>query len=151
MTAFGVGSVIGGLYGAGRKDVHWRQLSIFMFVFGLSMLGVSFAPSLNAAIIGMAVVGFFSIQVLSNANTMVQLSSAEDMRGRVMALWSVAMIGTTPIGGPIIGFVGEHFGARWGLAVGGIAAILTAFYAYSLLKSLTRMDRQAAQAASFSR
>jgi hypothetical protein len=47
-----------------------------------------------------------------------------------MALWSVAMIGSTPIGGPIVGFVGEHIGARWGLVIGGVCAIATAAYAH---------------------
>jgi len=135
MTAFGIGSVIGGLFAAGRRDIGPKQFALFMFIFGLSMLGVGFSPSLHVAIIGMAVVGFFSIQVLSNANTMIQLASAEEMRGRVMALWSVAMIGSTPIGGPIVGFIGEYFGARWGLAIGGVAAILTATYAVSLVKN----------------
>ncbi len=48
------------------------------------------------------------------------------MRGRVMALWTVAFLGTTPIGGPAMGAVGEYAGARWALVVGGIAALAAA-------------------------
>jgi MFS family permease len=58
------------------------------------------------------------------SNTTLQLATAPEMRGRVMALWAVAFLGTTPIGGPIVGWVGEHAGPRWGLALGGTAAIL---------------------------
>ena len=47
-----------------------------------------------------------------------------------MALWTVAFLGITPIGGPIIGFIGEHFGARWALAIGGFAALLAAAYGW---------------------
>jgi MFS family permease len=48
------------------------------------------------------------------------------MRGRVMALWTVAFLGSTPIGGPLIGAIGEHVGPRWALVVGGIAAFVAA-------------------------
>ena len=49
--------------------------------------------------------------------------SPSDMRGRVLALQSVVFIGTTPIGGPIVGAISDASGARWGMAVGGIAAL----------------------------
>ena len=54
------------------------------------------------------------------------------MRGRVMALWSVAMIGSTPIGGPIVGWIGEHVGARWGIAIGGFSALFMVLYAFAV-------------------
>jgi MFS family permease len=50
------------------------------------------------------------------------------MRGRVMALWTVAFLGTTPIGAPTIGFIGQHVGPRWALLVGGIAALVAGAY-----------------------
>ena len=55
---------------------------------------------------------------------MVQLESTPEMRGRVMSFWTVAMMGSTAIGGPIIGLVGEHIGARYGLLVGGLSALI---------------------------
>jgi MFS family permease len=76
--------------------------------------------------------------VISLGNTTVQLESVPEMRGRVMALWSVAMVGSTALGGPIIGFIGEHMGARWGLAIGGVVTTLTVgFLMLSLLKKDT--------------
>jgi len=63
------------------------------------------------------------------------------MRGRVMSLWAVAFLGSTPIGGPIVGWVGEHAGPRYGLALGGVAALLAGALAY---RSLARIGRQAA-------
>ena len=60
---------------------------------------------------------------MARGNTTLQLTAAEQMRGRVMALWAVAFIGTTPIGGPIIGYVAQHAGPRWALALGGLAAL----------------------------
>jgi predicted MFS family arabinose efflux permease len=133
MAAFGVGSVIGGLFAAGRHHVALSHYILAVFLFGVSILGTAVAPTLQAATIGMVIVGIFSINVTSLANTMIQLEAAPEMRGRVMGLWSVAMIGSTPIGGPIIGFIGEHIGARYGLVVGGAAAVLTAAWAFFFL------------------
>jgi MFS family permease len=62
------------------------------------------------------------------------------MRGRVMALWSVAWLGSTPIGGPIVGWIGQSFGARWTLVVGGLAAVAAGLLGYASLK---RIDQRA--------
>jgi hypothetical protein len=74
----------------------------------------------------MVIVGFFSISFTSLANVTLQLESAPGMQGRVMSLWSIAFLGTTPIGGPLMGTIGEHQGARLALAIGGAAAIVAA-------------------------
>jgi MFS family permease len=129
----GAGAVVGGLYTASRRRSSIRLLAISSFLFGGSVLLVALAPSLLFATILMLVVGFFSINFTSLGNVTLQLESTPDMQGRVMALWSVAFLGTTPIGGPIIGYIGEHAGARWSLLVGGLAAMLAAgigFMAY---------------------
>jgi hypothetical protein len=57
-----------------------------------------------------------------------------------MALWSVAWLGSTPIGGPIVGWIGQSFGARWSLVVGGLAAVLAGLLGYA---SLAKIDRRA--------
>jgi MFS family permease len=62
------------------------------------------------------------------------------MRGRVMALWALAWLGSTPIGGPIIGWAGQVIGARWALVIGGLAALACGVLA---LPALTRIDRRA--------
>lgn len=139
MAAFGIGSVIGGIFAAGRHHVEASHFLVAVFLFGISVLATSFAPSMAVATIGILIAGIFSINVTSLANTMLQLEAAPAMRGRVMALWSVAMIGSTPIGGPIVGWIGELFGARYGLALGGVAATLAAVVAAStFLKKDTR-------------
>jgi MFS family permease len=74
----------------------------------------------------MLVVGFFSINFTSLGNVTLQLNSSPEMQGRVMALWTVAFLGTTPIGGPAVGWIGEHVGARWALFAGALAAFLAA-------------------------
>lgn len=137
-VAFGLGSVAGGLLAAGRKRVASHTLVGAAILFGISMLIVSFMPTLDWAVAGMVLVGFFSINFTSLANTSLQLKAEPAMRGRVMSLWTMAMLGSTPIGGPIVGAVAEHFGARWGIALGGVAALAAGFFA---AKKLLKNDR----------
>ena len=73
---------------------------------------------------------------------MLQLTADETMRGRVMALWAVAFLGTTPIGGPIVGYVAQHASPRWGLALGGLAALTaTALAAFPRLRQARQLNR----------
>ena len=63
---------------------------------------------------------------ISTTNAILQVNAANAMRGRVMALWSIVFLGSTPIGGPITGLLVRGLGVRWAIAIGGIAAIATA-------------------------
>lgn len=125
-AAMGLGAVIGGLYTAGRKRSSLRMLVISATLFGASVLLTAVAPSLQIAFLTLVIVGFFSINFTSLANVTLQMQSAPDMQGRVMSFWTIAFLGTTPIGGPLIGGVGEHAGARWALVIGGVAALTAA-------------------------
>ena len=133
MAAFGLGSAIGGVFSAGRHTVAPHHLVLFTFLFGLTLVTTSWAADFPAAVFGIFLVGVFSINLTSVANTMIQLESVPLMRGRVMALWGMALIGTTPFGGPLIGWIGEYWGARWGIALGGVATLL-ALAVYSLTR-----------------
>jgi MFS family permease len=125
-AAMGVGAVIGGIYTAGRASTTPRMLVLSAALFGVSVLVAAIAPTITFAIGALVVVGFFSINFTSLGNVTLQLESAPEMQGRVMSLWSIAFLGTTPIGGPLMGSVGEHIGARAALGIGGIAALVAA-------------------------
>ena len=125
-VAMGLGSIAGGLYVASRKKIKIGMLVNAAWMFGATTLLASIAPSFVLALAALALVGFFSICFLSLGNTTLQLESEPNMRGRVMSLWTMAFLGSTPIGGPIIGLIGEHAGPRWGLVVGGVAALIAA-------------------------
>jgi MFS family permease len=125
-VAMGFGSMLGGLYSASRKKTTPKMLTIAAFFFGIAMLIAAGAPTFLLATIAMMLVGFCSIIFLSMGNVTLQTESAPQMRGRVMALWAVAFIGSTPIGGPIIGYIGQYASPRWGLATGGVAALVGA-------------------------
>jgi predicted MFS family arabinose efflux permease len=133
MSAFGVGAAIGGIIAASRKETGAQPMLGFGTLAGFSILLASIAPSLGLAIAGMVLVGFFTVNMVSTANSMIQLEAHPDMRGRVMALWSMAMLGSTPIGGPIIGWIGEYGDPRFALAAGGVAMLIAVIYGYIAL------------------
>jgi len=132
-AAFGVGAVIGGIVVASRRPTGLRAVTIAAGAFGVTMLAAALAPTFAIELATLACVGAASVSFMARGNTTLQLTAQDAMRGRVMALWSVTFIGTTPIGGPVIGYVSEHAGPRWGLAVGGLAALVAttlAIYPY---------------------
>jgi MFS family permease len=142
MLAFtGVGAVVGGLVTARRNRVSAVGLGRSSIGWGLAILAASVAPNLPTEYALLLLVGYGSITFNSLAKTTLQLAAVPSMRGRVMALWSVAWLGSTPIGGPIVGWIGQRAGARWSLVVGGIAAVAAGAFAYA---SLIKIDRRAA-------
>lgn len=125
-AAMGVGAVIGGLASAGMTVTGIGTMVAAATTFGATDLLTALAPTAALATLALVAVGASSIWFLATGNAILQLSSSAAMRGRVMALWSVAFLGSTPIGGPIIGWVAEHAGPRWALALGGAAAVAAA-------------------------
>jgi MFS family permease len=88
-------------------------------------------------LLALALAGGASISFMSTGNSTLQLAAAPSMRGRVMALWFVAFQGSTPIGGPIVGWVMAQAGARAGLGLGGVTCLLTALLGLLALRRLT--------------
>lgn len=126
MGAMGIGAVVGGLYVAAKGTTGLRPLVGSTGVFGVVILGAAVAPNLPLELVAMTLVGAASVSVLSKGNSTLQLEAAPHMRGRVMALWVVASLGSTPIGGPVVGAVSEHFGGRAGLMLGAAACLVAA-------------------------
>jgi MFS family permease len=125
-AAMGLGAVAGGLYTASQGIGSLQRLTIAALLFGVTVLLTAVAPTLPLALLALLAVGFCSIGFTSLGNATLQLATSAEMRGRVMALWTVAFLGSTPIGGPLIGAIGEHVGPRWALALGGVAAMVAA-------------------------
>lgn len=125
-AAMGAGAVCGGLVTAARGKTGLTPLTVAATVFGAAILLTSLSPVLGLAYAGMALVGWGSVSFMATGNSTLQLASKPSMRGRVMSLWAVGFLGSTPIGGPLIGWVVAAFGARVGLGVGGLACLVAA-------------------------
>ncbi len=125
-AAMGIGAVLGGLVTAARGKTGLRALINASLIFGITIAFAAFVPLLALDLAALALVGYGSISFLSMANSTLQLRTDPQMRGRVMALWAVAFMGSTPIGGPLIGWMTSMFGARVGLAIGAGSCIAAA-------------------------
>jgi MFS family permease len=125
-SAMGAGAIVGGLMVARRTGTGVRHVTGAALGFGLAIALAAAAPSLVLELGALLLVGAGSAAFISIGNATLQLASDPRMRGRVMALWAIAFLGSTPVGGPIVGAVGEHLGARAALGLGAAACLLAA-------------------------
>ena len=125
-AAMGAGAIVGGLVVAGHGRTGLRPLTLAVLVFGAAMLAVAASPTLPVAVVALAATGAASITFLATGNTTLQLNSDPRFRGRVMALWTMAFLGSTPIGAPILGWISQELGARAGLVTGGLTCLVAA-------------------------
>jgi MFS family permease len=140
-SVMGGGAVVGGLISAARARPRARALCLAAIGWGIAILAAAVAPSFALELAALVFVGYGSITFNSLAKTTLQLAAKPEMRGRVMALWALAWMGSTPIGGPIVGWTGQAIGARWALVIGGLATLACGVLA---LPALTRIDRRPA-------
>jgi MFS family permease len=124
--SMGFGAAMGGIVFASRKEIDYRRVVIATLLFGLAVLAAAFMPTLILSTLALVFVGIASINFSSLGNSLLQLKSSPQMRGRVMSFWTIAFLGTTTIGAPIVGWFGQIVGARAGLALGGAAALVAA-------------------------
>ena len=134
VTAMGVGAVIGGLVSATRGRVGIAPMVAASTIFAGVLAIASVAPIMAFEMVALALVGFASVSFLSMANSTLQLASDPAMRGRVMALWAVAFLGSTPVGGPLVGLVTSHWGARVGLGVGALSCAVAAAIGFGVVR-----------------
>jgi MFS family permease len=140
MSVVSVGSLIGALASARRKDVGVRVVGIAATAFGLSMGVLAITPNQPSAYAVGMVLGLTSITFMTTCTAIVQLRADPMMRGRVLALQAIVFLGSTPIGGPIVGAVSERWGARWGLAVGAVATIGAGLYGLTAVRRGRRIE-----------
>lgn len=129
-AAMGLGAVGGGLFTATRGERPARSLIWMAYALGVAITATALMPRLWMALLTLVVVGASATAFLTLGNAVLQLHSRPEMRGRVMALRAVAVLGSRPIGAPIVGWIGEYFGPRFGLAIGAVAALAVAAWAH---------------------
>jgi MFS family permease len=125
-AAMAVGSVAGALATGARGRVSPRILVAAATGFGALELVAAAAPSLALQALALVPLGAATVTFAAGVNSTMQLAVAPAMRGRVMALYSVVFLGSTPIGAPLVGWLAEVGGPRAGMALGGAAALAAA-------------------------
>jgi MFS family permease len=124
MSFMGAGAFVGALVSANRARPSHRLLAFAGVAFGGLLIGAALAPTLLIELLVLLPLGAAMITFQATANSLLQLNSDPALRGRVMALYVMVFLGSTPIGGPIVGWVAEQFGARTGLGLGGLATVI---------------------------
>jgi MFS family permease len=142
-ACMGVGAVVGAFVTASRSKLTLHGLGVAAVGWGIAITCAAVAPTLLTTYLLLVVVGYGSVTFNSIAKTSLQLSTLPSMRGRVMSLWALAWQGSTPIGGPLIGLISEHWSARWGLLTGGIPTLIIGAVLYPWLR---RLDHSATPA-----
>jgi len=120
-----LGSVVGALVVAGRRRPSDRALLVTGLASGLLLLATASTTSLVLVLPLFALAGGAGIAFFSTANARVQLVAAGEMRGRVMALYALVFLGTTPFAAPVVGWVVQRFSARGALGGGGLLAAIS--------------------------
>ncbi|MCX4515687.1 MFS transporter [Streptomyces sp. NBC_01619] len=137
------GGVVGALFALRHRDAGTRLLFGAAVLFGV-MLGVaSLAPDFWLFAASLVPIGVLIMTFNSTANTRVQLSADPEMRGRVMALYMVVITGGTPIGAPLVGWVTDAYGPRFGMATGGAVSALAAIAIFWALSPAGRRQMSA--------
>ncbi|QDH11108.1 MFS transporter [Nocardioides dongxiaopingii] len=136
-SAVAVGSLTGALLSARRTRIRLRLLLGSAVGFGVALVVASTLPTYLSFALFVPLIGLATLTMLNSANAMMQLTAAPELRGRVMALYMTIVMGGTPIGSPIIGYVGERFGARWTFAAGGLLTLVGVVVAVAVYARLT--------------
>ena len=128
-SVLAIGSLGGALLAARRERPRLRLVLGAAMLFGVSSAVMASMPTYGLYMAASVAVGFSQLTMLTSANAYVQTTTVPFMRGRVMALYSMLLMGSTPLGAPVIGWVGEHVGPRWSVGVGSIASVAVAIAA----------------------
>ncbi|HEV2726742.1 MAG TPA: MFS transporter [Solirubrobacterales bacterium] len=141
VSAMAVGSIAGALINGHRGRTGPRLIAGGALAFGLSALLAAAMPSLVLEIVVLALLGAAAVTFAATINSTLQLAVSPEMRGRVMALYSVVFLGSTPIGAPLTGWLAQTYDPRVALVLAGAGGLLAAWVAH---RSFSRIrDRHA--------
>jgi MFS family permease len=121
--AFGAGAVVGGLYAARSARTGVRRFTKTALAYAITVGLLALAPTLQTAVAACVLAGAATVTFLTTGNSTIQLASEPGYRGRVTALWSMALVGSTPVGSPVIGAICDSAGPRYALALGAAACL----------------------------
>ncbi len=139
-SVLAIGSLAGALLAARRGRPRLRVIVGAAGAFGVSSGVMALMPTYGLYMLMCIPTGFFALSLMATANAWVQTTTAPNMRGRAMSLYMMVLFGATPIGSPVVGWIGEHAGPRWSILVGSIASVLVALGAAWWSKRYWNLD-----------
>lgn len=142
-STMALGSIVGSLVAARRVTVRLRLVLLAAVAFGVAEILIGLMPTYASFAVMTPLIGITAMTTITAANATMQLSVPAALRGRVMALYLMVFMGGTPLGSPIVGWVGETFGARWSLIGGGAMSVLGTLACVALYLHLERRRERA--------
>ena len=124
MTVLSLGSIGGAIATARFRQITMKWFTSLVAINGIACIGVALAPNYWVACVVMLPLGFGGTGFVASMTGITQMKTSSEMRSRMLALQSVAFLGSTPIGGPITGWIGDHVGIEWSMAYGGIITLM---------------------------
>jgi hypothetical protein len=140
-TIFSIGALASALVVANRQLVHIKNVLIGATAFGTALVVLAATPALAAAVPVVLALGVSSILYFTATTAIVQVDADASMHGRILALQTVLLIGTAPIGGPIDGAIADALGARAPLLLGGVAALGAALWGFLAARRAHALSR----------
>ena len=137
-STMAIGSIAGALLSARRERPTIRLMLFAAVAFGAMEIIIAVMPTYWTFVVLTPLIGITALTTITSANTIIQLSVPRELRGRVMALYLMVFMGGTPFGSPLIGWIGEEFGARWSLIAGGVVSILGTLLCVAIFLHLRR-------------
>lgn len=123
-SVLAIGSLTGALLAARRARARMAVVVIAAGGFGVAAAVAAIMPTFETFALSLTLIGFSTVTLLTTANGLVQTTTEPEVRGRVMALYMAILMGGTPVGAPIVGWVADTFSPRWALGVGAVAGLL---------------------------
>lgn len=130
LAVVSVGSVVGSLMAASRKQATIRMFFVSVTLLGVAGPFLAWAPTGWWAFVAAVPLGIGGAGFLANFNGLVQQKCPADMRGRLLALSAVAFLGSTPVGGPVTGVIADSWGPEWSLAYGSLISLVAIAVAF---------------------
>jgi MFS family permease len=125
-----IGSLIGALATARLHLTTYKWVAGAALMLGVANIGMAIAPNVWVAFVWAIPLGAGGAAMIAGANSIITQEAPPDMRGRMLALTAVAFLGSTPIGGPITGWVADYVSVSWSLAYGGIITLFAAVFMF---------------------
>jgi MFS family permease len=125
-TVLAVGSLCGSLLAARRGRPPLRLIVVAAGLFGAAAVLAASMPTYRTFLVALPLVGAGALTLITAMQSYLQLHSEPAMRGRVMGLYLLVFMGGTPLGAPLVGWIGETVGPRWAIALGGVVSALAA-------------------------
>jgi len=121
-----IGTVAGALLAAGRNNPSMRTLLTGALLFGGGCAMAAVSPDVRIFAVALVIIGVAALTFVNSTTSLLQIATAPEMRGRVMAIRLAITVGGTPVGAPIVGWVADHYGPRWALGIGAASGLAAA-------------------------